>query len=77
MTIGAALRTFAKDRARPDRPHANGEGKIARELDYARAHGFADGIASTIACDLDAEAGCRAIFDHSYRTANDCKGVRP
>jgi dTDP-glucose 4,6-dehydratase len=62
-----SLVTFVKDRPGHDRRYAIDPGKIQRELGWAPAHGFEEGLRHTVRWYLDHRAWCARITAGTYR----------
>ena len=63
----AVLKTYVADRKGHDRRYAIDESKIRRELGYAPAYSFADGLHKSVHWYLDNEPWWRSVMDGSYR----------
>ncbi len=62
-----SLITFVKDRPGHDRRYAIDAGKIRRELGWAPAVGFEEGIGRTVDWYLDHQPWVARVLDGSYR----------
>jgi len=62
----ADLKTFVADRPGHDRRYAIDGSKIRRELDWAPAHDFADGIARTVRWYVEHRDWCAAVQSGRY-----------